>query len=388
MLPLLVQKLLPWLEAHGLGAFRVFRSAPFRSMLCIPLAFIICMLFGRRFIAWLTRQKIGDNPNFDTGDLNDLMAYKKNTPTMGGVLIIASIVGSVLLLADLSNFYVRMALLCVIWLGALGAVDDWLKLTKHRRGNADRQGLRTLEKLAFQVGLAVILGIFTYRHGQNSVPNHSFYVPFFKSIAIPLGMAAFVIIATLVLTGTSNAVNLTDGLDGLAAGCMAIVSFTFFILAVIAGTKTIEVANLPAAEGLLLPHIPGSEEMAVIAGALAGACMGFLWFNCYPAKVFMGDTGSLALGGLIGYVAIVIRQELMLFLVGGVFVMEALSVLLQVSYFKYTKRRYGAGRRIFLRSPLHHHFQMKNWPEPQVVVRFWLITAMLAAMALATVKLR
>jgi phospho-N-acetylmuramoyl-pentapeptide-transferase len=205
---------------------------------------------------------------------------------------------------------------------------------------------------------------------------------------LPLGMTAFVALSTLVLTGTSNAVNLTDGLDGLAAGCMAIVSFTFFIMAVIVGSETIGVRGIPAAEYLDLPPVKGAEEMAVIAAALAGACMGFLWFNCFPAKVFMGDTGSLALGGLIGYVAIVIRQELMLFLVGGIFVVEALSVLLQVSYFKYTRRRLGTGRRIFLMSPLHHHFQKKGWAEPKVVVRFWLITAMLAAMALATVKLR
>jgi phospho-N-acetylmuramoyl-pentapeptide-transferase len=389
MLPLLVDQLLPWLESHGLGAFRVFRSAPFRAMLCIVCSFLICLVAGPRFIAWLTRQKIGDNPNFDQPDINDLMSYKKNTPTMGGVLIITSIVGSALLLADLRNFYVRMALLCVVYLGCLGAVDDWLKLTKQRRtGNKDRQGLRSKEKFLFQLGLGVLLGIFTYLHGRNSPPSTTLYVPFFKNFAIPLGMTAFVILATLVLTGSSNAVNLTDGLDGLAAGCMAIVSITFFILADIIGTETIQLRDLPAAEGLFLPHVQGAEEMAVVAAALAGACMGFLWFNSFPAKVFMGDTGSLALGGLIGYIAIVIRQELMLFLVGGVFVAEACSVMLQVSYFKYSRRKYGEGRRIFLMSPLHHHFQKKGWPEPKVVVRFWLITAMLAAIALATVKLR
>lgn len=367
----------------------MFQSAPFRAMLCIPTAFIICLLFGQRFINWLVRQKIGDNPNFDQADVNDLMAQKRNTPTMGGVLIICSIVVSVLLLADLRNFYVLMALVCAVYLGALGAVDDWLKLTKQRRaGNTDRQGLRSIEKFIFQLGLGVLLGIFTFLHGKDVPENHTLYFPFFKDIGIPLGMTAFVILSTVVLTGSSNAVNLTDGLDGLAAGCMSIVSFTFFILAVIVGTKTIEIGDRPAATGLLLQHIVGAEEMAVIAAALAGACMGFLWFNCYPAKVFMGDTGSLALGGLIGYVSIVIRQELMLFLVGGVFVIEALSVLLQVSYFKYTKRRFGAGRRIFLMSPLHHHYQKRGWAEPKVVVRFWLITAMLAAMALATVKLR
>jgi len=389
MLPYLIDLLYPWLKAHGLGAFRVFQSAPFRAMLCIPLAFILCIAAGPRFIRWLVHQKIGDNPNFDAGDLNDLMAYKKNTPTMGGVLIIASIVGSILIMADLRNFYVRMALLCAVYLGALGGIDDWLKLTKQRRtGNKDRQGLRSLDKLLFQIGLGILLGIFTYLHGKDIPANHTLYFPFFKELAVPLGMAAFVILSTVVLTGSSNAVNLTDGLDGLAAGCMAIVSFTFFILAVIVGTEAIEIRDQPAATGLLLAHVTGAEDMAVVAAALAGACMGFLWFNCYPAKVFMGDTGSLALGGLIGYVSIVIRQELMLFLVGGVFVIEAMSVVIQVSYFKYTRIRFGAGRRIFLRSPIHHHFQMKGWAEPKVVVRFWLITAMLAAMALATVKLR
>jgi phospho-N-acetylmuramoyl-pentapeptide-transferase len=391
MIPYLIEKLYPWLKDHGLGGFRVFFNAPFRSMLCVPLAFIICILFGPRFINWLVRQKIGDNPNFDEAMLNDLMAQKKNTPTMGGVLIIASILVSVFLLAELRNFYVRMAVLCTVYLGALGAIDDWLKLTKQRRqGNKDRQGLRSIEKLIFQLGLGVLLGVFTYLHGKDA-PEHvntTLYFPFFKDVGVPLGMTAFVILSTIVLTGSSNAVNLTDGLDGLAAGCMAIVSFTFFILAVIVGTQTIGVKGVPVAEYLYLPQVMGAEEMAVVAAALAGACMGFLWFNCYPARVFMGDTGSLALGGLIGYVSIVLRQELMLFLVGGVFVMEALSVLVQVSWFKFTKRRYGEGRRVLLMAPLHHHFQKKGWVEAKVVVRFWLITAMLAAMALATVKLR
>jgi phospho-N-acetylmuramoyl-pentapeptide-transferase len=389
MLPYLIDLLYPWFKTHGLGGFRVFQGAPFRAMLSIPLAFILCILCGPGFINWLVRQKIGDHPNFDEATLNDLMASKKNTPTMGGVLIIASVIGSILLLADLRNFYVLMALVSTLYLGGLGAIDDWLKLTKQRRAeNKDRQGLRTLEKLIFQLGLGALLGIFTFLHGKNVTANHTLYFPFFKDLGIPLGMTAFVILSTIVLTGSSNAVNLTDGLDGLAAGTMAIVSFTFFILAVIVGTETIEILDKPAAAGLLLAHVKGAEEMAVVAAALAGACMGFLWFNCFPAKVFMGDTGSLALGGLIGYVSIVIRQELMLFLVGGVFVIEALSVLLQVSYFKYTRRRFGAGRRIFLMSPLHHHYQKKGWPEPKVVVRFWLITAMLAAIALATVKLR
>jgi phospho-N-acetylmuramoyl-pentapeptide-transferase len=189
------------------------------------------------------------------------------------------------------------------------------------------------------------------------------------------------VLGTLVIVGFSNAVNLTDGLDGLASGCMAIVSFAFLVLALIIG-------DVAQATYLYMPVLPQGGQMAVIAGAMGGACLGFLWFNCNPARVFMGDTGSLALGGLIGYVSIVIRQELVLLLVGGIFVAEAASVALQVGYFKYTRKRYGEGRRVFLRAPIHHHFQVKGWTETQVVVRFWLIGAMLAMMALATIKLR
>jgi phospho-N-acetylmuramoyl-pentapeptide-transferase len=296
------------------------------------------------------------------------------------VFVIGSVVISTLLLADVTNFHVQMAMVCVLWLAAVGIADDWLKLTAARRSGS-RQGLTSLEKILFQIGLGVVLSYFTYQHGHAVEDAHTLFFPFFKNLKIPLNLAGFVILGTIVLTGSSNAVNLTDGLDGLAAGIMAIVSFSFMVLALIA-------AELVVAKHLLLPHINNSEELAVIAAAMTGACLGFLWFNCNPARVFMGDTGSLALGGLIGYIAIVIRQEFMLFFVGGIFVLEALSVMMQVGYFKYTKRRFGQGRRILLCAPLHHHFQQKGWTESQVVVRFWLISAMLAAMALATVKLR
>jgi phospho-N-acetylmuramoyl-pentapeptide-transferase len=299
---------------------------------------------------------------------------------MGGVLIISSIAITTLLLANLRNFYVEQALVCLVWLGGVGATDDWLKLTAARR-NGSRQGLTSLEKLLFQIGLGVILSYFTFNYGVNTPETHTLFFPFLKKAGPTLGLGEFILLATIVMTGSSNAVNLTDGLDGLAAGCMAICSFTFCILALIIGSLT-------WSSQLLLPFIPNADQMAVIAGGMMGACLGFLWFNCNPARVFMGDTGSLALGGLIGYIAIVIRQELVLALVGGIFVVEAVSVILQVSYFKYTRRRFGEGRRIFLMSPLHHHFQKKGWTETQVVVRFWLIGAMLAAMALATIKLR
>ena len=380
MIYLLVEHFLKWLEAHGLGFLRVFTFPSFQVVAAILASFLICVVVGPRLIDWLRRQKIGDRPEFDQADLNKIMEGKKGTPTMGGVLIISAITFSTLLLGNLHNFYVQMALVCLVWLGAVGATDDWLKLTAARRSGS-RQGLTTLEKLLFQIGLGVILAYFTFHYGANTPATHTLFFPFLKGISLKMGLGTFILMATLVMTGSSNAVNLTDGLDGLAAGCMAICSFTFCVLSLIIGT-------MGWSSALLLPYIPAADQMAVIAGAMMGACLGFLWFNCNPARVFMGDTGSLAMGGLIGYIAIVIRQELVLFLVGGIFVIEALSVILQVSYFKYTRKRFGEGRRIFLMSPLHHHFQRKGWTETQVVVRFWLIGAMLAAMALATVKLR
>jgi phospho-N-acetylmuramoyl-pentapeptide-transferase len=262
----------------------------------------------------------------------------------------------------------------------VGAADDWLKLTVGRR-TGSRQGLSTIEKLLFQLALGAVLSVFTYRYGSQLPVATNLYFPFFKNISIHLSIWVFVLIGTVVMTGSSNAVNLTDGLDGLASGCMAIVAFTFLVFALIIG-------NNSWATFLNIPMVEASGQMAVLAGAMAGACMGFLWFNCNPAKVFMGDTGSLAMGGLIGYIAIVLRQELVLLFVGGIFVAEAVSVMMQVGYFKYSRRKYGQGRRIFLMAPLHHHFQKKGWSENQVVVRFWLISFMLAAMALATIKLR
>jgi phospho-N-acetylmuramoyl-pentapeptide-transferase len=380
MIYLLVEHFLKWLELHGLGFLRVFTFPTFQVVAAILVSFLISIFIGPRLIEWLRRQKIGDQPEFDQAELNRMMEGRKGTPTMGGVLIICAIAVTTLLLANLHNFYVQMAIVSLVWLGGVGAADDWLKLTAaHRIGN--RQGLTSLEKLLFQVGLSVILAYFTYNYGSKTPETHTLFFPFAKRLGIELNLGVFIVVATVVMTGTSNAVNLTDGLDGLAAGCMAICSFTFCVLALIVGT-------LSWSSQLLLTYIPGADQMAVIAGAMMGACLGFLWFNCNPARVFMGDTGSLAMGGLIGYIAIVIRQELVLFLVGGIFVLEAVSVIIQVGYFKYTRKRFGAGRRIFLMSPIHHHFQLKGWTETQVVVRFWLIGAMLAAMALATVKLR
>jgi phospho-N-acetylmuramoyl-pentapeptide-transferase len=399
MIYLLVKAFLAngWLAAAHVEFLRVFNYVTFQTPVAVAISFLVVLLSGPRTIAWLKRQKIGDAPNFDQPEVDKIMANKSGTPTMGGILIIASIAVTTLLLADLSNFYVQMALVCLIWLGAVGGVDDWLKLTSAKRAarissnpaarissnpaSHSRQGLTSIEKLLFQIGLAVVLSWFTYRHGQWVIAARQLTVPFFKGIHPTLPLIPFILIGTLVMTGASNAVNLTDGLDGLASGVMAIVAFTMTIFAIIVGTE-------PIANFLLIPHIEASGQMAVLAGATLGACLGFLWFNCNPAQVFMGDTGSLALGGLIGYIAIVIRQELILLIVGGIFAVEAVSVMIQVSYFKYSRRMYGKGRRIFLIAPLHHHFQRKGWTETQVVVRFWLLTALLAALSLATIKLR
>ena len=380
MLYWLIQSNLEQLEQTPFGFLRVVTFTEFQAVLATLVAFLAVLLLGNPTIAWLRRQKIGDNPDFNNAAMNEQMKGKTGTPTMGGLLIVAAIAAVTILLADLRNFYVQMGLICLLWLGAVGAADDWLKLTAGRR-KTGRQGLSSGEKLLFQIGLAVLIGVFAWRHGAAVEAATTLYVPFFKHVEFHLPLWGFVTIAVLVIVGSSNAVNLTDGLDGLAAGCMALVGFAFLLL-------TLIIADARLADFLLFHHIRQVDQMVVFCGAIVGACLGFLWFNCHPARVFMGDTGSLALGGLIGYIALVIRQELMLVLVGGIFVAEALSVMLQVGWFKFTRRRYGEGRRIFLMAPLHHHFQKKGWSETQTTVRFWLIGAMLAAMALATVKLR
>ncbi len=379
MLFLLIRSSLPWLEAHNLGFLRVFTFVTFQATIAVVLSFLFCMFFGPPVINWLRRHKVGDQAKFDHVDMDAMMQTKQGTPTMGGILIIGSILFTTLLLADLRNFYVLMGIVCLIGMGAIGAFDDWLKLTNAK--SADRQGLHGPEKLVGQLGLAAVLAYFTYRHGGENKVTHDLYLPFLKDPVLTMGLLFFIAFSVVAITGFSNAVNLSDGLDGLASGCTAIVSFVFLILALLSGIPQL-------GRFLFLPVVPTSDQMAVLAGAMMGACLGFLWFNCNPARVFMGDTGSLALGGLIAYIAVVIRHEFTLVLVGGVFVMEALSVLIQRYYFKYTRIRYGQGRRVFLRAPIHHHFQLKGWSENQVVVRFWLIGAMLAAMAIATVKLR
>ena len=388
------------IHASGwLGGLGVFEWIEFRAVLAIIVSFLIVVSLGRPTIGWLVLKKVGDTADFGRADVNELMKAKSNTPTMGGVLIAAAIFGTTMLLADLGSYYVRMAMVCLVCLFLLGLVDDWLKLTSAQR-KTGRQGLFSWEKMLFQVALAAILGLFISRYSDGKFITGDTYEGMARCLNIPgiktwvretgqfvpsphlivMGEVLFVLVAIVVIVGASNAVNLTDGMDGLASGITVIVGFAFLLLCFIAGYVH---EDFVLAKYLLVPHIPLSDELAVVAGAMVGSCLGFLWFNCSPAQVFMGDTGSLPLGGLLGYIAVVIRQEFLLLVIGGIFVLEAVSVILQVGYFKLT-----GGRRIFRCAPIHHHFHLGGWTEQQTVVRFWLITAMLAAVALATVKIR
>jgi len=344
------------------------------------LSFVIVMVLGPRMIRLLIRRKVGDRPEFDHADLNQLTRYKSNTPTMGGSLIVIAVFVSVLLFADLGNFYIRMAMLALVWLGGLGAADDWIKL-RYSTGVGSRDGLKMWEKILFQIGLAVLLSIFMCSHGRNVETTRMFYIPFWAQ-PVAISLLAHVVITVGTMVGSSNAVNLTDGMDGLAAGCLMIVAGFFLLISWIVGVEQ-------WAAIFKLPLVYRAEEMTILCGSIFGACLGFLWYNAHPAQVFMGDTGSLPLGGLMGYVAVVTRQELLLLIAGGVFVMEAVSVIVQIGYFKLTKPAGGmAGRRFFRCAPLHHHFHLGGWAESKVVVRFWLLGIIFAAVALATLKLR
>jgi phospho-N-acetylmuramoyl-pentapeptide-transferase len=286
------------------------------------------------------------------------------------------------------NMYVKASLLALIWLGGLGGVDDWFKL-RRLSGQDCRDGLKMWEKMVFQIGLAVLVSIYLWNFGESEPkdgyvnPAHHFYLPFCRPIA--LNQLMYIIIAVMTIVGSSNAVNLTDGMDGLAAGCVVIAAAFFLVLSEVVGVpQWQQFANF-----FNLPLVKRAPEMSIVCASMMGACLGFLWYNAHPAQVFMGDTGSLPLGGLLGYTAIVTRHEVLLLVAGGVFVMEAASVVLQVGYFKYTKHNSGGeGKRLFRCAPLHHHFHLGGWAETKVVARFWILGIIFAALALATLKLR
>ncbi|MFO0828592.1 MAG: phospho-N-acetylmuramoyl-pentapeptide-transferase [Phycisphaerales bacterium] len=396
MLYILADRFQNLLDDLGLlTVIQVFKQVQFRAFSAVLVAFALVLLFGKPVIRWLRRQKVGDAPEFYNARLNEMMKGKSGTPTMGGIMIVGAILATMFLLCDfVHSRYVHLATVVIVWLAAVGSIDDWLKLTQARRGPGGREGLYAWEKLLFQLGLAALVSFFLFRIGteaQNpaalalNLPFQRTYEPSqrlaqeltqLNPSVIVLGLGAFVFIGTMCIAGMSNAVNLTDGMDGLAAGTMTIASFGMMVLCYIASEQR-------AASWLMVPYMPGANELMVVAGAMAGACLGFLWFNCNPASVFMGDTGSLSLGGLLAFLAVAIRQEALLLLIGGVFVMELSSVVLQVSYFKWT-----GGKRIFRCSPIHHHFHMGGLSELQVVTRFWIVAVIFGMLALVSIKLR
>jgi phospho-N-acetylmuramoyl-pentapeptide-transferase len=392
MLPSLAQ----WMQGLGpeFGFLRVFQYLTFRAVMAAMTALLVGVMAGPWFIRRLTALKIGQPVR---GYAMESHLVKSGTPTMGGVLILFSIAFSTLLWFDWSNRFVWVVLIVTLGFGAIGWADDWRKVV-----NKDPEGMRSREKYAWMslIGLFAACYLLFAISGRSGTGMIEFFmrwaqsgftmefptqtglmVPFFKEVAYPLGMLGFVVMTYLVIVGSSNAVNLTDGLDGLAIMPVVMVGAVLGLFAYFTG-------NSVFSRYLLLPYIPGAGELLIFCAAMGGAGLAFLWFNAYPAQVFMGDVGALALGGALGTIAVIVRQEIVLAIMGGVFVAEALSVMLQVSWFKYTKKKYGEGRRILKMAPLHHHFEKSGWRETQVVVRFWIITMLLCLLGLSTLKLR
>ena len=385
-----------WLQAMSpeYGIFRVFQYITLRAVMAAMTALVIGLAAGPWVIRRLTALKIGQ-PIRGYGMETHLS--KSGTPTMGGVLILISITVSTLLWADLSNRFIWIVLIVTLGFGAIGWVDDWRKVVRK-----DPEGMRSREKYFWQSAIGVIAAIalvFSVSENSNQrvwelfsmwvtsgfdvslPPKAGLLLPFFKEISYPLGVLGFVILTYLVIVGSSNAVNLTDGLDGLAIMPVVMVGSALGVFAYVTGSAVYS-------KYLFFPHITGAGELLIFCAAIAGAGLAFLWFNTHPAQVFMGDVGALSLGAALGTVAVIVRQEIMLAVMGGVFVVEALSVMLQVGYFKYSKRRFGEGRRLLKMAPLHHHFEKAGWRETQVVVRFWIITMLLCLLGLSTLKLR
>ena len=385
-----------WLQglSPDLGFLRVFQYLTLRAVLGAMTALLIGLFAGPRVIRRLTELKIGQPIRTNGMETHHV---KSGTPTMGGVLILLAIATSTLLWADLSNRFVWIVLIVTLGFGGIGWADDWRKVVYK-----DPNGMRSREKYMWQsiLGLLAALAlVFSISEGTNpkafelfvswvssgfSVdlpPQAGLLLPFFKEVSYPLGVLGFVILTYLVIVGSSNAVNLTDGLDGLAIMPVVMVGSALGIFAYVAGSSVYS-------KYLIFPHIPGAGELLIFCAAMAGAGLAFLWFNTHPAQVFMGDVGALALGAALGTIAVIVRQEIVLAIMGGIFVVEALSVMLQVTYFKYTKKRTGTGQRLFKMAPLHHHFEKNGWRETQVVVRFWIITMLLCLAGLSTLKLR
>ena len=358
--------------AHDIRGFHVFNYITLRAVLATLTALAISFIVGPTMIRKLTQYKVGQAVR-DDGPQTHLI--KAGTPTMGGALILVAIAVATLLWADLSNRFIWVVLVTTLGFGTVGWVDDYRKVV-HR----NPKGLSAKTKYFWQSVIGFGVAIFLYKTASTPAET-TLIVPFFKQLVLPLGMVGFIVLTYLVIVGSSNAVNLTDGLDGLAIMPTVMVGSALGIFSYVAG-------HLYFSKYLGIPYVAGAGELMVFCAAMAGAGLGFLWFNAYPAEVFMGDVGALALGAALGVVAVIVRQEIVLFIMGGVFVVETFSVALQVMYFKYTKYKTGTGKRIFLMAPLHHHYEQKGWKETQVVVRFWIITMMLVLVGLSTLKLR
>ncbi|BAV10351.1 Phospho-N-acetylmuramoyl-pentapeptide-transferase [Filimonas lacunae] len=431
--------LFTWLKQHfNLSGAGVFQFITFRAAMAILLSLFIATVYGKRIINMLKRKQIGETVR-DLGLAGE--QQKKGTPTMGGLIILLAIVIPTLLFADLNKVYVRLMLLTTVWLGAIGFLDDYFKIKARRTAQArgeqykksDKDGLAGLTKIIGQVGLGIIIGATLYfndnvvvereiitdggttvgihpgdkkvnevtrvmdgeehRFARVKTPittipfvkNHEFnytkLVSWMGKWAEDYAWVVYILIVTFIITAVSNGANITDGLDGLAAGVSAVIGAAIGVFAYVSG-------NYKFADYLNVMYIPNLSELSIFIGAFVGACIGFLWYNAYPAQVFMGDTGSLALGGIIASLAIIIRKELLIPIFCGVFLIELLSVMIQVSYFKYTKKKYGEGRRIFLMSPLHHHYQKKGFHESKIAVRFWIVTVLCVVFSIITLKIR
>jgi len=411
-----------YLETLDMPGAGIFSYITFRAAAAVITSLIISMLIGKRIIVYLQKKQVGEVVR----DLGLEGQYaKQGTPSMGGIIILASIIIPVLLFARLRNIYIILMLITTLWLGVIGFLDDYIKIFKKNKA-----GLAGKFKVAGQIGLGIIVGITFYfssevkiaeripfstlsqvqkselleagnlytekavityeqKSTKTTIPfvknnefDYKWLVSFVKDpLQKPLTWIVFVLVVIFIVTAVSNGANLTDGLDGLATGTSAIIGVALAILAYVS-------SNINFAEYLKIMYIPGSEELVIFAAALIGATIGFLWYNSFPAQVFMGDTGSLALGGIIAVFAIVIRKELLIPILCGIFLVENLSVMLQVAWFKRTKKKYGAGRRIFLMAPLHHHYQKKGYPEPKIVTRFWIVAILLAVISIVTLKMR
>jgi phospho-N-acetylmuramoyl-pentapeptide-transferase len=349
------------------SVFNVFRYITFRASMAALTAFLISLICGPTVINLIKRLQIGEKVvKQDSLTLDKMHEKKIGTPTMGGILILIAMLGSIFLWADISNRLIILASLSTLWLGLTGLIDDYLKQIKKKS-----KGLTAATKFSSQIILGLILGAILFAGGEYPA---SVDVPFLKDVTLHLGIF-YILFVVLVITGASNAVNLTDGLDGLAIGCVVMAAIAFSVLSYVSG-------NIRFSHYLLIPYIPGSGELVVFCASILGAALGFLWFNCHPAAIFMGDVGSLALGGALGTVAVLIKKELLLVIVGGIFVLEALSVIIQVASFRLT------GKRIFKIAPLHHHFEFLGWHENKVIVRFWIVSALFALLTLVTLKIR